>query len=229
MTDFSNHNRRSTLIFDILLGLVLLVGAYFRLVGLDWGEYQYLHPDERFLVWVGTDIQPVGSPQERLGPPPSVATIDWRARYPDAYPDCRVWGGYFDAACSPLNPHNRGHGFYVYGTLPLFLTRYAVEWIYGHSGFQEMTNVGRPLSALVDLLTVFLVYIIAARIYDRRVALVAAAFSSVVVLQIQLSHYFTVDTFLNFFMYLAIYFAMRLTSERWSENRCWGAQSSTAN
>jgi dolichyl-phosphate-mannose--protein O-mannosyl transferase len=110
-----------------------------------------------------------------------------------------------------LNPHNRGHGFYVYGTLPLFLTRYIVEWIYGHSGFQEMTNVGRPLSALADLLTVLLVYIIAARIYDRRVGIIAAAFSSVVVLQIQLSHYFTVDTFLNFFTYLAIYFSVRVT------------------
>jgi YYY domain-containing protein len=216
MANFVNHNKRSTFVFDILLAFVLLVGAYFRLVGLNWGEYQYLHPDERFLVWVGTDIQPIGTPQENLGPPPSVATIDWRARYPDAYPDCPAWGGYFDASCSPLNPNNRGHGFYVYGTLPLFMARYAVQWIYGHSGFQEMTNVGRPLSALVDLLTVFLVYVIAARIYNKRVGLVAAAFSSVVVLQIQLSHYFTVDTFLNFFMYLAIYFAVRVTGEQWT-------------
>jgi len=33
---------------------VLTAGAYFRLVGYDWGEYQYLHPDERFLTLVET-------------------------------------------------------------------------------------------------------------------------------------------------------------------------------
>ena len=86
---------------------------------------------------------------------------NWRPHYPDEFPDCTAWGGYFDASCSPLNPNNRGHSFYVYGTLPMFAARYLVEWIYGHSGFNEMTDVGRALSALVDLLTVLLVYLVA--------------------------------------------------------------------
>ncbi|UCH58908.1 MAG: glycosyltransferase family 39 protein [Anaerolineales bacterium] len=210
-----NKSNKKALWFDALLVLVLLAGAYFRLVGINWGEYQYLHPDERFFVWVGTDIQPVGSDPARLGSPPSVDAIPWRAAYPEQYPDCTEWGGYFDASCSPLNPNNRGHGFYVYGTLPLFMARYLVEWIYGHSGFNEMTDIGRVLSVLVDLLVVFLVYLIAARLYDRRVGILASAFSAFAVLQIQLSHYFTVDTFLNFFTYLAIYFAVRVAGVRW--------------
>ena len=218
MTTDTQHKKQHGLIYDLILVFILVLAAYFRLVGLNWGEYQYLHPDERFLVWVGADIQPVGTPQEELGPPPSVSGNPLRANNPDVFPDCKAWGGYFDASCSPLNPNNRGHGFYVYGTLPMFLTRYVVQWIYGHSGFQEMTNVGRPLSALADLLTVFLVYIIAARLFSRRVGLVAAAFSALVVLQIQLSHFFTMDTFLNFFTYLAIYFAVRVAGEKWTVN-----------
>ena len=150
----SKLSKRSQLVFDILLAFVLLVGAYFRWVGWDWGEYQYLHPDERFLVWVGSDIMPVGTPDAEIGLVPTAERIPWRAAYPKEYPDCQTWGGYFDASCSPMNPNNRGHGFYVYGTLPVFITRYLVEWIYGHSGFEEMTDVGRPLSALADLLTV---------------------------------------------------------------------------
>ncbi len=114
------------------------MGAYFRFVGIDWGEYTYLHPDERFLIWVGSDISPVHSLSE-----------------------------YFDTANSSLNPVNRGHGFYVYGTLPMFATRYLVQAIYGHSGFNEMTNVGRPLSAVMDLLTVLFVFLIAEKVYDR--------------------------------------------------------------
>jgi YYY domain-containing protein len=180
-------------IFDILLVYVLLIGAYFRLVGIEWGEYQYLHPDERFLVWVGSDIAPVDSPSD-----------------------------YFDTPNSTLNPHNRGHGFYVYGTLPMFITRYVVEWVYGHSGFQEMTNVGRPLSALADLLTVLLVYSIAARVYNKKVGLLASALSALAVLQIQQSHFFTMDTFINFFTQLAIYFAVRVGYEP----RAWTTESS---
>ena len=129
-------------IIDLLLVCVLILGAYLRLVGIYWGEYQYLHPDERFLVWVGTDI----TPMKCLDPAYTIDTCP---------PDQKAWiglGDYFNAANSTLNPHNRGHGFYVYGTLPMFLTRYIVQWVYGHSGFNEMTDIGRPLSALVDLL-----------------------------------------------------------------------------
>src|SRR4030043_1339645 len=199
------------LIYDILLLYILVIGAFFRFVGIQWGDFQYLHPDERFLVWVGTDIQPVGTPAETLGPPPNSIDNPYRATFGDVYPDCQAWGGYFDASCSPLNPNNRGHSFYVYGTLPMFLTRYLVQEIYGHSGFNEMTIVGRVFSALVDLLSVVLVYAIGSRVFSKRVGLLAAAFSAFTVLNIQQSHFFTMDTFSNFFTLLAVYFAVRVS------------------
>ena len=48
----------------------------------------HMHPDERFLTMVGT-------------------AIDWPASLSE----------YFDTASSPLSPANRGHEFFVYGTL----------------------------------------------------------------------------------------------------------------
>jgi YYY domain-containing protein len=174
---------RRAWLFDVLLIVILLAGALLRLSGLEWGEYQYLHPDERFLIWVGTDIKPVES-----------------------------LSAYFDTANSTLNPHNAGKHFYVYGTLPMFITRYVVEWVFGRSGFNEMTQAGRALSSLADILTVFLVYLVAERLYNRRVAILAAAFSAAAVLQIQQSHFFTMDTFINFFSFLAFYFAVRVAS-----------------
>ncbi|NJD60982.1 MAG: phospholipid carrier-dependent glycosyltransferase, partial [Anaerolineae bacterium] len=196
------------LIYDILLVFVLLIGAAFRFIGIQWGEFQYLHPDERFLIWVGTDIAPIDTPDAELGTPPNTVNNSWRAQYPDAYPDCKNWGGYFDASCSPLNPNNRGHSFYVYGTLPMFITRYIVEWVYGHSGFNEMTIVGRILSAIIDLSSVVLVYLIGKRLFSRSVGLLAAAFAAFTVLNIQQSHFFTMDTFFSFFTLLAVYFAV---------------------
>ena len=202
----ASKKRSYLLIFDLIFLIVLLMGAYFRLVGINWGEYQYLHPDERFLVWVGTDISPLKCADPALS-------------FNECPPEQQTWMGfsdYFDTAASNLNPHNRGHGFYVYGTLPMFLTRYVVEWVYGHSGFNEMTNIGRALSALADLLTLLLVYAIASRLYDQRIGLLAAAFTAGTVLLIQQSHFFTMDTFLNFFIYLAIYFAVRVASQDWT-------------
>src|SRR5512136_2209854 len=89
-------------IYEVLLLYVLVIGAFFRFVGLDWGDYQYLHPDERFLVWVGTDIMPIGTPQEALGTPPNIVNNPAGRILRDfTYPDCKSWGGYFDASCSP--------------------------------------------------------------------------------------------------------------------------------
>jgi YYY domain-containing protein len=198
------------LVYDILLLYILVFGLFFRFNGILWGDFQYLHPDERFLVWVGTDIQPIRTPSQALGPPPNAINNPYRATFGNAYPDCQAWGGYFDASCSPLNPNNRGHSFYVYGTLPMFLTRYVVQWIYGHSGFNEMTVVGRVLSASIDLLSVILVYAIGSRVFKKSVGLLAAAFSAFTVLNIQQSHFFTMDTFSNFFTLLAVYFAIRI-------------------
>lgn len=201
----TGKKKSRTAVIDLLLVWVLLAGAYFRFVGLNWGEYQYLHPDERFLVWVGSDITPL-------------KCLDASYGIYDCPPDKKAWmsiSEYFDTVNSTMNPNNRGHGFYVYGTLPMFLTRYLVELVYGRSGFNEMTDMGRLLSALADLLTVALVYVIAARLYDRRVALLSTAFVSAAVLMIQQAHFFTMDTFVNFFIYLAIYFAVRVATLDW--------------
>ncbi|WP_054522321.1 DUF2298 domain-containing protein [Thermanaerothrix daxensis] len=176
-----SHPTHRRLFWDALLILILLVGAYFRLVGLDWDEEQHLHPDERFMTMVASSVRSPGSLAE-----------------------------YFNTATSPLNPHVVGYGFYVYGTLPLFLVRWVGEAL-GKTGYGEIYLVGRVLSALADLFTVFLVYHIARHLYRRTgLGVLAAAFAALAVLQIQLSHYFTVDTFANAFLYLAFYAAVRV-------------------
>jgi len=201
-------------IYDLLLILVLLIGAFLRSNGLFWGEYQYLHPDERFLVWVGTDITPITSIDPITGDKSWITISE-----------------YFDTANSPLNPNNRGKEFYVYGTFPMFLTRFTAELIFNgpwsdqftQIGFDEMTQVGRIYSAIADLSIVLLVYLVATKLYDKRIALLAAAFSAVVVLQIQQSHFFTMDTFVNFFSLLSLYFAVRIQTDP----RAWDAKSET--
>lgn len=173
-----HRSDRYPVIWLILLVGILLVGAYFRFVGLDWDDSQHLHPDERFLTMVTSSIQPVTS-----------------------------LGAYFDTATSSLNPNNQGYGFYVYGTLPIFLVRYLADAV-NMTGYDQVYLVGRVVSASLDILTIILIYLITVRLFgNRRMALLAAAFDALAVMQIQLSHYATVDIPANFFIFLAFYVA----------------------
>ena len=165
---------------DLLLVFVILIGGYFRFTGIRWDENQHLHPDERFLTMVENDIEPVQS-----------------------------IGDYFDTQNSSLNPHNRGHGFYVYGTLPIFIVRYLAEWT-GQTGYDQVNLLGRQVSAIFDLFTLILVYLLGAKLYDKRIGLLASLFFAFTVMQIQISHFFAVDTFVCFFTTLSIYFAVKV-------------------
>ncbi|NQS91480.1 MAG: glycosyltransferase family 39 protein, partial [Chloroflexi bacterium] len=66
----------------------------------------------------------------------------------------------------------------------------------------------------MDLLSVVMVFFIGTRLYNRRVGIIGAAFSALAVLQIQQSHFFTVDTFTTFFTLLTVYFAAEIVSAK---------------
>ncbi len=176
--------RRATRTREILASLALLailaIAAYLRFSGLNWDDFTHIHPDERFLTMVETGI----------GIPDDLA-------------------GYFDTATSPLNPHNRGYGFFVYGTLPIFLVRFIAQAVQ-QTGYDEIHLVGRAASAAFDLISVWLVYLIGTRLYRRRVGLLAALLTALTVMLIQQAHFFVVDSFANTFVLAGLFFAVRV-------------------
>src|SRR5512140_641107 len=101
-TSTSTSKRWTWIPVALLLIGVLAFGAYFRFVGLDWSEGNPLHPDENFLTQVTSAIQP---PQNL--------------------------GEYFKSTTSSLNPYNKGYGLFVYGDLPIFITRYTADILDG--------------------------------------------------------------------------------------------------
>ncbi len=175
----------------ILLALILIFGAVLRLTGVDWDGDQHLHPDERFLTMVESALSVPGA-SDVAGPPPQ---------------GCAQWGAYFDTACSPLNPYNHDFGLFVYGTFPIFLTRLIGGWI-DQTGYGQIFLVGRILSALFDLSTVLLIFFIGRRMYGTRAALLGALFLAGSVLDIQQSHFFTVDTFTNVPILIAFWYSL---------------------
>ncbi len=131
------------------------------------------------------------------------------------YPNSGGSGGYFDARCSPLNPHNTGQSFYVYGTFPLFLAHFASEILRQASAadlplldFQAGHLVWRGLSMLFDTLAILLVFALGARMQNRWVGLLAALFYAAAPLAIQKAHFGTVNAIAACMVTLALYFAV---------------------
>ena len=196
MPNVTDIRFRHLWLYDVLFLLVLALAGYLRLTGVNWGEGQHQHPDENFLSGV------LGSLQAHKC---ADATIPVEA----CPVEQKQWigiGDYFNSATSTLNPYNRGYSFFVYGNLPMTLVRVAVEAL----NQPDAKILGRQFSALADLLAILFLYFIVSRMYGRRVGLLASLFSALTVMQIQQSHFFTTDLFVNAFAFLAIWFAVAI-------------------
>lgn len=198
----------------LLLLLILLLAAAFRLTGIDWDDYHHYHPDERYITWVAT-------------------TIEWPADLTTAFDPARSSLNPFywppDAASDGIVVPQDEPRRFAYGHVPLYLGVAATRlieaispalsphlpanWLLtrdllntaGLIEFRHLTAVARALTALVDVGTVALVYLLGRRLYGPNVGLLAAAFLAVNVMHIQLAHFFAVDPYLTFFTVAALY------------------------
>lgn len=164
-----------------LLIIIITLAAALRFTGVDWDQGAHLHPDERFLAMVTNDITWPNSTAE-----------------------------YFNTKTSPLNPANKGKTFFVYGTFPVFLTKLVGD-LTGNGHYTAYTLTGRTLSAIFDILSIIIVFLIAKKVFDKRTALLSAFFLSVTALHIQHSHFSVVDLYATFFIVLSFYFLLFFT------------------
>jgi len=172
-----------------LLGLALL-GLGLRLYNLNWDQGNNFHPDERAILF-------------------HVTAFKWPVS----------WVQFLNPVESPLNPH-----FFAYGSFPLYLLA-LVAHLLGYNladpaNFVKITLVGRAISALFDSGTVFLTgwltFLLVKESESRlssawHVALFAAALVAFTPLQLQLSHFYAVDTMLVFFVMLTFVACVKLT------------------
>ena len=186
----------------ILLGLILVVGAFFRFQGLNWDEGMLLHPDELHV----TDViaNRIHAPDLGLLFDPDRSPLNPRSVDPRAYePD------------SGVAPRPRP---FAYGSLPLFATDFAA-WLWGQitatnwNQFWSVFRVGRVLNGIVDLITVALTFGLARRLYGTAAGLFAAACVAVATMHVQLAHFFVMDTWTAMFVTAALW-AMLVATKR---------------
>jgi hypothetical protein len=77
-------------------------------------------------------------------------------------------------------------GLYVYGTLPVYIVKWTAILL-DKNNYDQITFVGRNLSALFDIAALLFLFLIAKRLYGKKVGLLAVALMAFSVLNIQLS------------------------------------------
>jgi hypothetical protein len=175
---------RSNLVVALLLLAILGGALYLRLYDLDWDRGYLFHPDERQIIIV---VDGLSFPW-----PP-----DWRL------------------LLSPKSPWNPG--FFAYGSFPIYLLRVSASAVglldMNYASLNLSYVVGRVLSALFDVGTVFLVYLLGRRLFNTATAFLGALFVTLAVLHIQLAHFYTVDTVLTFWVVLTVLLAVDLARQ----------------
>lgn len=153
----------------VLLG-ILLLASYFRFTGINWDQNQHLHPDERFVTMVTESM-----------------------RWP------KTIGEYFNTSSSTLNPHNVGYSFYVYGTWPLLFVK-AIAGLANADTYNGLPHIGRLVAGALDIIILIFViagtFVLSGQFGSKTrsiISLLAGLFYALLVLPIQLSHFYTVD------------------------------------
>ena len=200
------------------LAALVVAAAALRLVNINWDQFQHVHPDERFIVWVAD-------------------TISWPGDLSAA----------FDPARSTLNPFRWPPGGgelagqargYAYGHFPLYLlvlVAHGITWIVAlfagvasslplglqflyvgglhMADYGNLSLVGRGISTVFDLGTLLLVHGLAQRAYGSWAGPLAAFAYTFAVLPIQLSHFYAVDLVFTFCLVASVALAARWAEE----------------
>ena len=163
-----------------VLFIILSLALALRLYGIDWDGGGLFHPDERAILSKVSELDL-----------PSIGDL----------PDL------LDADKSTLNPN-----WFSYGSLPLYMLK-GVD--VAASPFTDLNIFdlrfpGRVMSAMADTALIGLIFLFGRAWLGNRVGLLAALFAALAVIEIQLSHFFAVDTFLALFGAGSVFFMVRV-------------------
>ncbi len=179
-----------------LLLALLLAALALRLYGINWDDGHGFHPDERsFYMRAGDMLCVLTAGLEKDGPHCSaehLRSLLAGEHLQGMEPGLPNLGTAFSAERSPLNPR-----WFPLGSAPIYalvLMRTLLE-PFADWGVMELRFIGRTLTALADVASVWLLYIIGRRMYGRWAGILAAAFAAFAVTHIQHAHFYRPEPF----------------------------------
>ncbi len=198
-----NQKNIKTILLNILLAGLLAFGIWNNFRNMRWDDDALLHPDEYGLTNTLTQLRM----------PNSIAN-------------------YFNTRISSMSPYNKydENGETIangpdntmrWGQLPMLIIRLTAEAL-NRTGFIELRTTGRYLSALMNLGSMIMLYVIARRLFGHTTALLAAALFSLCVQALQQAHFMTVDNFATFFTMLTLNAALRIAFGNYLSRDAYG-------
>ena len=188
-----------------VLAVIVVAALALRLHGINWDEGYAFHPDERDILMRSDCMYAL------LTDKPHASDCGYLSQHPEAQPGLGGLASFFDPERSPLNPHWFPLGSILIYTLVFF--RSIVE-LFADVGGLDMRYVGRTLSALADVGTVLLVFVLGRRLYSRNAGLLAAALTALAVIHIQHSHFYRPETFTVLLTLACIWATLRMVEKR---------------
>ena len=108
---------------------------------------------------------------------------------------------------SALNP-----AWFPYGSLPLYLlklTGFLAPPFFDDPSLEKLAIMGRAISALADVATIVLIYVVGSRLFGRWAGLLGASVITLSALHIQQSHFFVTDIMLAAMLMASFLFLSR--------------------
>ncbi len=206
MQRFVNSLKKSWV--ELALAVVLLSAAALRLYNVNWDDLHHVHPDERWISMVASDIAWPENFKDILDPRKSTLNPLWipqdNARRNYAYGHLPLYllalGANLATRLAPLGQHLSAYPDLAEAVGDLALL----------SRYSHINLVGRVISAFADLGIIYLVFLLGKHIYSKRVGLLGATFVAFTVMHIQLAHFCAFDVVTTFFAVLTVYSAVRL-------------------
>ncbi len=178
--------RKST---AVLLLFIIGVSLFLRINGINWDNGNFFHPDERSI------LMRVDCMYRILGELPGY--LSCMREFPSQESGLPSLGILLDAEKSPLNPHWFPLGGFI---LYLLLAVKMGISLFFAIDLVSLSMIGRFLAATADIASLVLVFILGKRLYGKTWGLLAAAIVGFSVINIQISHFYRPEPFLNLFL-----------------------------
>ena len=188
-----------------LLLLILVVALGLRLYGINWDQGGFFHPDERS-IYMRSDCM-----YRLLAEAPGYQSCMNDAPFQRVVPGFPGPTVFLDADKSPLNPH-----WFPLGTGIIYVM-VGIKWLLAPILTMELKDLalaGRFLSALADVATIAVLYVLGKRLYGKGAGLLAATLVTFAAVHIQHSHYYRPETFTNLFTLVAFWAMLQVLERR---------------
>ncbi len=207
----ANSSKSASIVIYFVLGAVIVAGLGLRTWNVQFDGGLNTHPDERSTTCF------------------YALTIGWPSTFDE----------FLDPQRSPLNPlwdrRNERRRSFTYGHFPLYLGILTGEVLSSlakpagllpvpersielmaraNTACEGVAFAGRLMMALLDTLTIFLLFLLGRRLYGALGGVLAATFYAFTAQAVQLSHFFAMDPASTTFVVLAVYGSVLLVQER---------------